>query len=57
MSKVIGEHMLTITDAFGHITMVLQATLNHRKDKTACELKDRRVYVNNQKKLIKSTQG
>ena len=44
-------------DADGHVSMALQAIINHRKDNTACDLKDKHVYVNNQRKLRKSTQG
>ena len=41
----------------GHVLMALQDVINHRKDNTACDLKDDHVYVNNQRKLRKSTQG
>ena len=57
MANVIGENMLARTDADGHVTMALQAILNHRKDETAYELKDKYVYVNNRKKMRMSTQG
>ena len=49
--------MLARAGADGHVTMSLQAILNHRKSDTAYELKDGHAYVNNQKKLRKSTQG
>ena len=45
------------SDADGHVTISLYAILNHRKYDSACELKDKHVYVNNQKKLRKSTKG
>ena len=49
--------MMCRTDADGYVTMDLQAIINHRKDNTACDLKDKHVCVNNQRKLRKSTQG
>ena len=57
MADAIVKNMLAITDADGHVTMTLHAILNHRKDETSYELKDKYVYVNNQKKLMNSEQG
>ena len=49
--------MLARADSDGHVIIDLQAMLNHRKNDASCELKDEHVYVNNQKKLRKFTQG
>ena len=57
MANTIGENMLARTDADGHVTVALQAIINHRKDETACELKDKHAYANNKKKLKNSAQG
>ena len=57
VANVIGENMLARADADGHVTMVFQATLHRRKNDAARELKDKHFYMNNQKKLRKSTQG
>ena len=57
VANVIGEHISTRTDDYGNITMTSQDIPNHRKFKTACELKDRCTCVNNQKKLLKSAKG
>ena len=57
MANIIGENMLARADTDSHITMALQEILNHRKNYTAYELKAKCVYINNQKKLRKSTQG
>ena len=46
MSNLIGENMLTRTNADEHLTMVLQGTFNHRTDETAHELKDNHDHVN-----------
>ena len=51
MDNTIGENVLTMADADCHVTMALQAILNHRKYETTCELKDKNFYVNNHKKL------
>ena len=57
MANAIGENMLARADANGHVTMEFHAMLNHRKNDTVCELKDKHVHVNNQKRLRKYTQG
>ena len=44
-------------DADGHVSIALQAIINNRKDNTACNLKDKHVYVSNQRNLCKFTQG
>ena len=47
MANIIGEHILARADTDCHITMSLQAILNHRKNDTAHELKAKNFYVNN----------
>ena len=55
MANAIGENMIARADADGHITMALKSILTHRKNGTSHEQKDKCVYVNNHKKLKKST--
>ena len=50
-SNVIAENFIRRANADGHVSMSLQATINHRKDNTAFDLKHNHVYTNNQRKL------
>ena len=57
MANVIGKNMLSRADADGHVTMLLHAITNHRKNDASYELRDKHFYVNNQKNLRKPTKG
>ena len=39
-TNVIAENMMCRVGADSHVFMALQAIINHRKDNTACDLKD-----------------
>ena len=54
MTNITCENVLTRTDADGPITLPFQTMLHHRKYETGCELKDKYVYLNGQRKLRKS---
>ena len=57
MANINLKKLLTRTDADGHVTMLLQTTLDHRKDEIVCALKDKHAHLNSQRKLRKSAQG
>ena len=52
-----SENIKCRADDDDHVSMSLYAMINHRKENTPCDLKDKHAYFNNQRKLRKSTQG